>query len=390
MTSRARRVLSFFAGVLLLAGCTGEGWYTPRSIELSNGGLWGVPGGDSDGDGIPDSVEGGEGVDTDGDGIPDYLDTDSDNDGTLDSDEGQGDDDGDGIPNWIDDDDNTGGDDDDATGDDDDDSTGGDDDDATGDDDDSTGDDDDDDSTGDDDDDSTGDDDDSSPGDDDDDATGDDDDDSVGDDDDSFGPAMLSMTASVQDFGTVSPGTQGIATITVENTGGTGALVSLALTVTTSGTNLIWNITGGQPLFSVPANATRTRFVEFTPPAGVPAAPYTTDLELEDLDAGVLIATLTFTADTGAAGEGNCTDTVDNDGDTLVDCDDPDCGADPACNPNADFCCFAGGGPVTSTQCQSPSFVPCVCAADSWCCDAAGGWDQTCVDAYISCGATCN
>ena len=386
MTSRARRVLALLVGLLLVAGCSTQGWDTPRTIEFANGGLWGVGDDDSDGDGIPDSVEGGNDVDSDGDGIPDYLDTDSDNDGTPDSDEGTGDDDGDGIPNWIDDDDSTSGDDDDSTSGDDDDSTSGDDDDST------AGDDDDDDSVGDDDD-SVGDDDDSTAGDDDDDdATGDDDDSGPGDDDDSIGPPLLSMSASIEDFGTVSPGTQGISTITVENAGGTAALVSLTLTITGVGTDIVWNITGGPTLLSVPAGATRTRFVEFTPPAGQPAAPYATDLELEDLDQSVLVQTIAFTADTGAAGESDCQDGLDNDGDTFIDCDDSDCGADPACNANVDFCCVAGGGPITSTQCQQPQFVnPCVCNADSWCCDQVnGGWDQTCVDAYVICGATCN
>ncbi len=56
---------------------------------------------DSDGDGIPDGVEGTE-DDTDGDGIPNYLDTDSDGDGIPDKEEGTGDTDGDGIPNYLD------------------------------------------------------------------------------------------------------------------------------------------------------------------------------------------------------------------------------------------------------------------------------------------------
>jgi hypothetical protein len=55
---------------------------------------------DSDGDTIPDSVEGTG--DSDGDGIPDFQDTDSDNDGKPDSEEGTGDSDGDGIPNYRD------------------------------------------------------------------------------------------------------------------------------------------------------------------------------------------------------------------------------------------------------------------------------------------------
>lgn len=62
--------------------------------------------GDSDGDGIPDSVEGSE--DTDGDGVKDSLDTDSDGDGVPDSEEAGPDpknpldSDGDGIPDYKD------------------------------------------------------------------------------------------------------------------------------------------------------------------------------------------------------------------------------------------------------------------------------------------------
>ena len=56
--------------------------------------------GDSDGDGIPDAVEGTG--DTDGDGVPNHLDTDSDNDGIPDAVEGTLDADGDGIPDFLD------------------------------------------------------------------------------------------------------------------------------------------------------------------------------------------------------------------------------------------------------------------------------------------------
>ena len=60
---------------------------------------------DSDGDGIDNDTEGwSAGTDTDGDGTPDYLDTDSDDDGLLDIDEGTDDGDGDGDGNWRDDD----------------------------------------------------------------------------------------------------------------------------------------------------------------------------------------------------------------------------------------------------------------------------------------------
>jgi uncharacterized repeat protein (TIGR01451 family) len=63
---------------------------------------------DTDGDGIPDAVDGlpndfGDAFqDTDGDGIPDFVDVDDDNDGILDTVEGDGDDDNDGIPNRLD------------------------------------------------------------------------------------------------------------------------------------------------------------------------------------------------------------------------------------------------------------------------------------------------
>ncbi len=55
---------------------------------------------DSDGDGIPDQVEG-DG-DADGDGVPNYLDDDSDGDGIPDATEGAGDADSDGTPNFLD------------------------------------------------------------------------------------------------------------------------------------------------------------------------------------------------------------------------------------------------------------------------------------------------
>ncbi len=60
---------------------------------------------DQDGDGIPDIVEGRFDMpprDTDGDGVPDAKDTDSDNDGLTDAEEGVADWDGDGVPNYID------------------------------------------------------------------------------------------------------------------------------------------------------------------------------------------------------------------------------------------------------------------------------------------------
>jgi len=57
---------------------------------------------DTDGDGIPDSIEGSE--DADGDGVPNNEDDDSDGDGIPDSIEGYDDPDVDGTPNFLDDD----------------------------------------------------------------------------------------------------------------------------------------------------------------------------------------------------------------------------------------------------------------------------------------------
>ncbi len=79
------------------------------NIDPDNDGIPNYLDDDSDGDNIPDYIESGitdpcTGIlaDTDGDNIDDFLDTDSDNDGVPDIDEGTGDCDNDGIPNYID------------------------------------------------------------------------------------------------------------------------------------------------------------------------------------------------------------------------------------------------------------------------------------------------
>jgi len=108
-----RRIALVTGVVAVLAGCgsefvssTGDGGYTPAD-GWSAGPC--EPGKDSDGDGIPDEVEG-CGKDTDGDGIPDYADTDSDNDKVLDKIEAGPDpthpvdSDGDGTPDFQDND----------------------------------------------------------------------------------------------------------------------------------------------------------------------------------------------------------------------------------------------------------------------------------------------
>ncbi len=75
----------------------------PTSIEGAEVAIdyvLGASGPDSDGDGIPDDVEGTD--DADGDGLPNFLDPDAEGDGIPDYVEGTDDIDGDGIPNFLD------------------------------------------------------------------------------------------------------------------------------------------------------------------------------------------------------------------------------------------------------------------------------------------------
>jgi len=82
-------------------GVCGFGDYGDEDFEP--GPWWNPsPSDDTDGDGIPDWLEGN--IDSDGDGLPNWLDTDSDNDGISDADELDGDYDHDGVPNFLDDD----------------------------------------------------------------------------------------------------------------------------------------------------------------------------------------------------------------------------------------------------------------------------------------------
>ena len=131
-TPYALRLLAFMLPMLLLTiGCpttvpadddddtTEEDWREdtdgdgiPDSVEgegdPDGDGIPNSQDDDSDGDGIPDSVEAGDDdvntppADTDGDGAPDYLDQDSDGNGVPDSEEGYEDTDGDGIQDSAD------------------------------------------------------------------------------------------------------------------------------------------------------------------------------------------------------------------------------------------------------------------------------------------------
>jgi len=92
--------------------------------------------------------------------------------------------------------------------------------------------------------------------------------------------------------------------------------------------------------------------------------------------------------DDSASTAEDCGDSIDNDGDSLTDCEDPDCSLEASC---LDFCCYYGD-PTTHTLCLNVAARDCVCsgAATSYCCDA-GSWDTLCVDTYGgSCAANCS
>ncbi len=80
----------------------------------------------------------------------------------------------------------------------------------------------------------------------------------------------------------------------------------------------------------------------------------------------------------GPTTETNCTDGLDDDGDTLVDCDDPDCAADPACAaPATETNCTDGldDDGDTLVDCDDPD-----CSADPACAAPSVPGD-TCADA---------
>ena len=351
----------------VVAGCIPEdGWYAGSRIPLGAGGddddfAGGL---DTDGDGIPDSVEGSN--DVDGDGIPNNEDLDSDGDGIPDADEGTGDSDGDGIPDFVDNVDNS--------GDDDDDDLSSDDDDLSSDDDDLSSDDDD---TADDDDDDTA---------DDDDDTADDDDDFTppGDDDDAPSEMVLNISSGETTSYVIGVGQTLSKTIIVENTGGTYFVANMStVTIDTPGT---WTLSSNcQAAFGLSPASSVNCDLNFSPLAE--STSYAVTFQGAGADNGT--QTMAFTGSTSGGGgptETSCTDEIDNDADLLIDCDDPDCGTDPACVAS-DFCCQGAGDAFTYTQCDNPSASTCVCGEDPWCCGS--GWDGACVGFYVGCGGSC-
>jgi len=245
----------------------------------------------------------------------------------------------------------------------DDDDSAGDDDDASGDDDDASGDDDD----------ASGDDDDASG--DDDDASGDDDDSTQGDDDDSTtaNPGILQVSADATVLGPTAIGSQDSTTLYFENLGGTTLTVQLTLS-DLSGT---WILQGGTTVL-IPPSATESRTLLFQPSA---ATAYSLTVDAAHDGANASPQQLIFVGSGSGGGpntETSCTNGVDDDNDTLVDCADPDCANDPACTSAADPCC-APNSQFANGPCQNTSVESCVCGADSFCCT---DWDQACVEQY--------
>lgn len=72
--------------------------------------------------------------------------------------------------------------------------------------------------------------------------------------------------------------------------------------------------------------------------------------------------------------EGRCADGFDNDADSLVDCDDPDCDGTDDCNgePGGDDCCAS----QDVAGCNIASCESCVCGSDAFCCEEV--WDFNC------------
>ncbi len=108
--------------------------------------------------------------------------------------------------------------------------------------------------------------------------------------------------------------------------------------------------------------------------------------------------TLTDCEDPDCEGEPNCgpgpgeicANGVDDDGDGLVDCDDPECAGFPQCeegacgDPDSGDCCEANNTP----HCTDASCCETVCAVDPFCCDNA--WDDLCASQAVDlCNGLC-
>ncbi len=85
-----------------------------------------------------------------------------------------------------------------------------------------------------------------------------------------------------------------------------------------------------------------------------------------------------------------CDNGIDDDGDGLVDCDDPDCAADPDCDtggfcgdPNSGDCCEDNGTPF----CDDAECCGTVCATDPFCCESA--WDSICAESAAKLCSIC-
>ncbi len=216
----------------------------------------------------------------------------------------------------------------------------------------------------------------------DDDDSGDDDDDDD-DDDDTTGEQGFAAINVTPGSLTISPGASGSATVTLSNTAAAPLSGTVALNAATSPGAFVL---AGSPTVTLSAFGSTTRTLTFsttTPGSYYARVDFTHDGSNDNPMWGELFGTC------AASTETSCTDGVDNDGDALVDCDDPDCATDPACaGSGPDACCSATGTATTWTTCLDSGAINCVCDLDGWCC--LGGWDVTCRNYYSgTCGASC-
>lgn len=207
------------------------------------------------------------------------------------------------------------------------------------------------------------------------------DDDTQGDDDTTGLPAFIVVEAPTTSFGSVLPGQEARLPVTVRNTGGALAAVSLFLTASSGG---VYTIDPAVPTFVVTGGGASSYEVVFSP---IAEQSYATVLRVTHDGSNPSPIELSFSG-AGGTTEGSCTDGLDGDGDSDIDCADGDCTADPACT-GLDPCCFPGDTSTFSACFDSPAST-CTCAADTFCCDVGGGWDSNCVGIYtVTCGALC-
>ena len=95
--------------------------------------------------------------------------------------------------------------------------------------------------------------------------------------------------------------------------------------------------------------------------------------------------------DNASSGE-ICANGFDDDANGLVDCADPYCFSDPACNnPGASDPCCTPSSSMDTGNCHDENAAQDMCTSGQFnsCCMGQAMWDQTCVNGYVQNGASC-